>query len=144
MSLRAQLFEELRDLRAFLRFNISSIHSPEKLTHISAPAGCCAVWPRFSCDTHISTYLTYDFSCWPTWSFWSKKLLCTGLPIRYSKLPNKRAARLLIFQNFSHHHAHIWHYITTVNKTTWMFIKLWDFCSTHKVIWTQRLFGSLE
>jgi hypothetical protein len=42
MSLRAQLFEKLRDLGAFLRFNIS-IHSPEKLTHLSAPAGCCAV-----------------------------------------------------------------------------------------------------
>ena len=33
----------------------------------------------------------------------------------YSKLPNKHAARLSIFQCFSYHHALIWQYIKSPN-----------------------------
>ena len=49
----------------------------------------------------------------------------------YSKLPNKHAARLSIFQCFSYHHALIWQYIKSPN------------IFTYTVIWTHRLLSSL-
>ena len=45
----------------------------------------------------------------------------TYLPT-YSKLPNKHAARLLSFQNFSYHHAHIWKYIKTPIRSLFFMI----------------------
>ena len=54
---------------------------------------------------------------------------------KYSMVPNNRAARLSIFL--------IWHYIT-VHKSTYKLINFQGFCPTYTVIWTPRLFGTLE
>ena len=46
----------------------------------------------------------------------SPKQQSTYLQSTYSKLPNKHVTRLLIFQNFSYHHAHIWPYMKTPTR----------------------------
>jgi hypothetical protein len=61
----------------------------------------------------------------------------------YSKVPNNRAARLFIFSEFVPPTRLIWHYIT-VHKNTYTLINFQGFCPTYTVIWTPRLFGTLE
>ena len=60
-------------------------------------------------------------------------------------LPNIRASRLGIyfFQNLYQQTHLIWHYIT-VHKNTYTLINFQGFCPTYTVIWTPRLFGTLE
>ena len=59
------------------------------------------------------------------------EIFWTPFPPTYSMVPNNRAARL------------IWHYIT-VHKNTYTLINFQGFCPTYTVIWTPRLFGTLE
>ena len=61
----------------------------------------------------------------------------------YSMVPNNRAARLFIFSEFVPPTRLIWHYIT-VHKNTYTLINFQGFCPTYMVIWTPRLFGTLE
>ena len=56
---------------------------------------------------------------------------------------NNRAARLFIFSEFVPPTRLIWHYIT-VHKNTYTLINFQGFCPTYTVIWTPRLFGTLE
>jgi hypothetical protein len=58
-------------------------------------------------------------------------------------VPNNRAARLFIFSEFVPPTRLIWHYITE-HKNTNALINFQGFCPTSTVIWTPRLFGTLE
>jgi hypothetical protein len=58
-------------------------------------------------------------------------------------VPNNSAARLFIFSKFVPPTRLIWHYIT-VHKNTYTLIYFQGFCPTYTVIWTPRLFGTLE
>jgi hypothetical protein len=64
-------------------------------------------------------------------------------PYKYSMVPNNSAARLFIFSEFVPPTRLIWHYIT-VQKNTYTLINFQGFCPTYTVIWTPRLFGTLE
>ena len=54
---------------------------------------------------------------------------CIGLTIQaYSMMPNKRAARILIFHNFPYHHIN-WQYTKTPKYTLFNFrdfLKIWQ------------------
>ena len=57
-------------------------------------------------------------------------------------VPNNRAARLFIFSEYVPPTRLIWHYITV--HTRYTLINFQGFCPTYTVIWTPRLFGTLE